>query len=65
MKLGKTAVIEIMACVLSGMSTGTDISEKIRQLDLIIDESEVIPGVLELSDDYLATHPRESDWNNN
>lgn len=60
MKLGNTARIEIMALVLEGLSTGTDISEKIRQMDLVEEN-----GVLELSADYVKSHPRASDWGEN
>jgi hypothetical protein len=43
MRLGKKALLEIMAIVLEGLSEGKDISEMLRKLDFVAD----IPGGVE------------------
>lgn len=60
MKLSKEALVEIMAILQYGILRGEDVSENLRQLDLIPsytpDRQE--EGPLVLSADYLANHPR-------
>jgi hypothetical protein len=73
MKLGKTALLEIIDIVREGLLEGKDISEKLRELDLAVVHG--IPeveggtnpnvGTLTLSDEYIKTHQRAGDWDKN
>jgi hypothetical protein len=59
MKFDKEVLLEIIAIVLDGLSTGTDVSEQLRDLDL--ETTEAGKGgerQLTLSADYVAKHPR-------
>ncbi len=62
MKLGKSVLLEIMDIVREGLVTGTDISQKLRDLDITVRESAGAPPVLELSVDYCKDHPRAGEW---
>lgn len=69
MKLGKSALLEIVAIVQDGLVNGKDISQSLRELDLVEKVgSLMIPsetedlGKLVLSSEYVASHPRASDW---
>lgn len=65
MKLGKSALLEIMDIVREGLVTGTDISQKLRDLDLMVVEhngATVKSSVLELTVDYCKNHPRAGEW---
>ena len=64
MKLGKSALLEIVAIVQDGIIEGRDISEQLRELELVPTSGEVpSPGdLLELSVAYTTRYPRASDW---
>jgi hypothetical protein len=69
MKLGKSALLEIVAIVSDGLVNGKDISEGLRQLDLGPrngwDNVSIAPDTLELTVEYVTDHPRASDWDEN
>jgi len=59
MKLGTSALLEIMSIVLEGLSEGKDISDMLRAMDLVIETNENgLSGVLVLSEEYIDAHPR-------
>lgn len=61
MKLDKEALLEVVALLLEGLSTGTDISEKLRELDFV--ETKMgLDAELRLTQAYLAAHPRGGEW---
>jgi len=66
MKLGKTAIAEIVGIVAHGIANGVDISEGIRNIDLGPAHgwalTSAFPDVLELTQEYVNDHPRASDW---
>ena len=66
MKLGKSALLEIVELVREGLVTGTDVSEKLRTLDLAPrcgwEQVSIIPSELELTVEYVKEHPRAGDW---
>lgn len=66
MKLGITAIAEIMALVADGIAYGKDISEGIRAIDLGPRNGwdKVTEGhdVLELTQQYVDVHPRAAEW---
>jgi len=66
MKLGTSALLEIMSIVLEGLSEGKDISDMLRGMDLVIETNENgLPGTLVLSEEYIVAHPRASDAEKN
>jgi len=65
MKLGKTALLEIVQIVLEGLANNTDISDKLRQLDLVEDTSTQNPGLLELSSEYVSGATKSTKLENN
>jgi hypothetical protein len=62
MKLGKSVLLEIMDIVREGLVTQTDISQKLRELDVSVRETGNEPPVVELSVDYCKAHPRAGEW---
>lgn len=74
MKLGTSALLEIIAIVQEGISQGKDVSKRLRELDLVrciqsADADASFVGralskedTLELSVDYVTKYPRASDW---
>lgn len=65
MKLGKTALLEIVNIVLDGLANQKDISDGLRQLDLDVLTKDGEPECLILSTEYLANHPRVDTWDKN
>lgn len=57
MKLSKEVLIEIVSIVQDGILEGRDISDGLRDLDLIQKEDQ-----LNLSEEYVAQHPRANVW---
>lgn len=57
MKLGKLALLEIVAIFQDGLLGIRDASEALRELDLAEEA-----GALELSKEYVTTHPRSGDY---
>jgi hypothetical protein len=55
MLLGNTALVEIVAAFQDGISTGTDVSQKIREIELEVDS---VTGKLELTQAYLLARGR-------
>jgi hypothetical protein len=75
MKLAKEALLEIVAILQDGLVGSKDISQALRDLDLVVtDDSGGCPpecmdfdqntAVLGLSPSYLSTHPR-GEWKEN
>jgi hypothetical protein len=63
MKLGKTALLEIVSIFQEGILSGKDVSEELRLLDLTsVSQTFDQPPALELSLEYVAAHPRAEDW---
>lgn len=64
MKLSKQVLLEIVALIQDGIINDRDISENMRQLDLVPASGNVpAPGdELILTQEYLLAHPRASDW---
>ena len=61
MKLGEDVLLEIVDIVRDGIVSGTDVSEKLRQLDLATSESNgsvYASSVLKLSNEYLSSKGR-------
>lgn len=56
-KISKEVLAEIVLIFFKGLSGEKDASVALRELDL-----ETVDGELQLSADYLSTHPRETDW---
>lgn len=62
MKLSKEALVEIVAILQYGILRGEDVSENLRELDLVektgglLSDADV--GKLVLSPSYLQSHPR-------
>ena len=54
MKLNKDVLVEVVSIVQSGLLCQRDVSEELRQLDLV-----EVDGSLSLSDDYLAQRGRK------
>lgn len=54
MKLAKDVLVEIIDIVRTGLSEGKDISELLREMDLVID----LDGQVALSGDYKARKGR-------
>ncbi|MHB8407897.1 MAG: hypothetical protein ACYDHY_07425 [Acidiferrobacterales bacterium] len=64
MRLAKEVLIEIVDLVRQGLVTNTDISEKLRQLDLEVKadaENQGLPS-LALTEEYLIKNPRGTEW---
>ena len=61
MKLGKSVLLELVAIVQEGIAKGEDISQMLRELDLV-EESNEASASLELSVAYVTAHPRATDW---
>ena len=59
MKLGKDVLIEIVAIVQDGLVNSTDVSQKLRDLDLtaVDDQGDLLPEAT-LSEAYLSTRGR-------
>ena len=62
MKLGKSVLLEIVDLVREGLMTGTDISQKLRELDVTVVDSAGEPPRVELSVEYCKAHPRAGEW---
>ncbi len=63
MKLGKSVLLEIMDIVREGLVTGTDMSQKLRDIDVsVMDAQPGVAPVVELSVDYCKAHPRAGEW---
>jgi hypothetical protein len=69
MRLSKEALLEIVALVQDGIFNSRDISDNLRQLDLVPqDETGGVPDEwhddcrLALAQAYLASHPRAATW---
>ena len=65
MKLGKSVLLELIAIVQTGLVEGRDISEMLRELDVVVSyDGNVFPedDTLELSAGYIAKYPRATDW---
>ena len=66
MKFGKSVLLEIVDVVREGLLTGKDISQALREIDVVekvgglLNDEDV--GKLVLSDEYVATHPRADEW---
>lgn len=58
MKLAPDVLLEIVAILQDGLSHGKDISQSLRDID-IVDNGD---GTAKLSEEYLRTHPRGSHW---
>ncbi len=60
MKLGKTTLLEIMAAFHDAMMGDGDASQKLRDIDVTVtvDPDGEEEPVLELSEQYLESHPR-------
>lgn len=56
MKMSKEVLLEIISLFQDGIINNTDISENLREIDVV-----EIQGELVLSDDYKLHHPRVSD----
>jgi hypothetical protein len=56
-KLSKEVLAEIVLIFFKGLAGEKDASAALRELDLIDQD-----GELQLSTDYIASHPRETDW---
>lgn len=62
MKLSKEALLEIVAILQDGLIGAKDISQALRELDLV-DERQLDEHVeLVLSQEYIASHPRAPAW---
>lgn len=57
MKFGKSVLLEIVDLFRDGILTGNDISQALREIDLVANN-----GTLELSPEYIKSHPRAGDW---
>ena len=57
MKLSKEVLLEIMALVQDGILYGQDISEKLREVDLLVINEELV-----LTEDYKTSNPRATVW---
>ena len=65
MKLGTSVLLEVVAIVQDGIYRGTDISEKLRELDVdVFGPEDSDENTVELSDTYVQTHPRATEWDN-
>lgn len=67
MKLGKDVLLEIVDIVRDGLLNGKDISERLRELDLVEKQGAILSetdeiGKLGLSDEYRQKYPRGGDW---
>jgi hypothetical protein len=62
MKLSKTVLLEIVEIIREGLAEGKDISDGLRQLDLYVTHATNDAVELELTEEYLKTHPRAGDW---
>lgn len=64
MKLGKSALLEIVAIFQEGMLGDTDVSDRLRELDLdaVHDPAATDDHRLELTAEYVAKYPRSEDW---
>ena len=66
MKLAPEVLLEIMAIFQDGIIKQQDISQGLRDLDLVVKSPGSVqfvePAELSLSDGYLATHPRGAQW---
>lgn len=60
MKLGKTVLLEIVDIVREGLLTGNDISQGLRDIDVVVETK--TEDLVELSGDYVKSHPRATDW---
>jgi len=49
LKLGKTALVEIVGILQKGLAQGIDISQALRDMEM-----EEVDGALELTSDYVA-----------
>jgi len=66
MRLGKTALLEIVAIFQNAVFEGKDASQQLRELDLGPlhgwSNAEVAPDELELTQQYVNEHPRAQKW---
>lgn len=66
MKLSNEALVEVIAIVAEGLANNEDISQKLRELDLVVQPEGgvkfVEPALLALSQEYVAAHPRATSW---
>ncbi len=65
MRLGREALLEIVALVQDGIFNGRDISENLRQLDLEPSrgwDDNSVDDTLVLTAGYLEDHPRAPQW---
>jgi len=60
MKLSKEALLEIVAIFQDGILENKDMSDGLRELDLIVREGSA--DDLTLSQAYLSSHPRADVW---
>lgn len=59
MKLGADVLLEIVSIVQDGLANGVDISQKLRELDLDIEQRSRI-GDLDMSILFLSKHYRDN-----
>lgn len=67
MKLGKDVLLEIVDIVRDGLLNNKDISERLRELDLVERQGAILSdadeiGKLCLSEEYRKKYPRGGDW---
>ena len=55
MKLGPSVLLEIVSIVQHGLTTGDDVSQKFRDIDVVVDADD--DTKVRLSSEYIAAHP--------
>jgi hypothetical protein len=58
MKFGNSVLLEIVDLVRKGLIENVDISQLLREIDVVTETK--IDTLVELSGDYIRTHPRAS-----
>ena len=70
MKLSNAALAEIVDIFREGILEGKDMSSRLREIDLVVQEGAILSktdqiGTLTLSEEYLKANPRAGDWDKN
>lgn len=57
MRFGPTVLLEIVSIVQNGLLKGQDVSQALREVEVIVDPKD--PDLLRLSDEYMETRVEE------
>ncbi|MFA5750421.1 MAG: hypothetical protein WC895_04320 [Candidatus Shapirobacteria bacterium] len=59
MKLGKSVLVEIIAIVQEGLLCGDDVSQRLRDIEVVVVEGVAGPEEVELTQGYIDSRKKE------